>query len=120
MSKFKRFIAIPCVIIFIALYLIGANLIKRIDRVDDINDAVSFVSHTDKTDEPESASNKININKADIDELMEIEGVGEETAKAIVKKREELGGFKSIDEIKRVYGIGDGKFENMRESITVE
>ena len=68
----------------------------------------------------ESEGNKININTADLDELDKIPGVGEATANKILNYREENGQFKSIEEIKNVNGIGEKKFENMKELICVK
>ena len=62
---------------------------------------------------------KININTATIEQLDELPGVGEATANKIVNHREENGEFKSIEEIKNVNGIGDKKFEDMKELICV-
>lgn len=63
---------------------------------------------------------KININTATIEELDTLPGVGEATANKILNHRKENGNFKSIEEIKNVNGIGDKKFENIRELISVK
>lgn len=63
---------------------------------------------------------KININTAMENELKEIPGVGESTAKKIIEYRKSNGKFKEIEDIKNVSGIGDSKFENMREKICVK
>ena len=68
----------------------------------------------------ESEGNKININTADLDELYKIPGVGEATANKILSYREENGDFKNIEEIKNVNGIGEKKFENMKDIICVK
>ena len=68
----------------------------------------------------ESEGNKININTADLDELDKIPGVGEATANKILSYREENGDFKNIEEIKNVNGIGEKKFENMKDIICVK
>ena len=60
---------------------------------------------------------KININTADQSSLEEIPGVGEATAQKIIEYRELNGKFKTIEDIKNVSGIGDSKFENMKEKI---
>ncbi len=80
-------------------------------------------STQNKTGTDYSASNsrprKININTASADELMELDGVGEATAEKIIAYRQEHGSFSTIEEIKEVSGIGDKKFEAMKDSITV-
>ncbi len=63
---------------------------------------------------------KININTAMESELEEIPGVGESTAKKIIEYRKNNGKFKEIEDIKNVSGIGDSKFENMKEKICVK
>ena len=62
-------------------------------------------------------SSKININTATIEELDTLPGVGEATANKIVNHRSENGEFKTVEEIKNVNGIGDKKFENIKELI---
>lgn len=61
----------------------------------------------------------ININTASAAQLMEIKGIGEVKAAAIIRYREENGGFKSIDEILNVKGIGEKTFEKICGQITV-
>lgn len=61
----------------------------------------------------------ININTADINQLMTLSGIGESKAKEIIKYREENGGFKNIEELKNVSGIGDATFEKLKDSITI-
>lgn len=64
--------------------------------------------------------NKININTATIKELDSLVGVGEATANKILNYREENGNFKSIEEIKNVNGIGDKKYENLKDTICID
>ena len=72
------------------------------------------------TYENETATKKVNINKADIDELQELPGIGESTAQKIINYREENGKFKQIEDIMNVPGIGEAKFENIKENIKVK
>lgn len=61
----------------------------------------------------------VNINKATKDELQNLPGIGEGLADAIVRYREENGSFKSLEDLKAVPGIGESKFENIREMIRI-
>lgn len=66
-----------------------------------------------------AGTGRVNINTADAAALQTLNGVGEATAKKIVADREANGPFKTIEDLKRVSGIGDKKFENLRDSICV-
>ncbi len=61
----------------------------------------------------------ININSADASALDQLPGIGPAKAQAIISYRQAHGGFKSIDEIKDVKGIGEATFEKMKGLITV-
>lgn len=62
---------------------------------------------------------KVNINSATSDELTSLPGIGAAKADAIVAFREENGDFSSIEDIKKVSGIGDATFANIESMITV-
>lgn len=64
-------------------------------------------------------NNKININKASISELKQITGIGESTANKIIDYRDNVGKFKKIEDIKEVKGIGDSKYESIKDKITI-
>lgn len=62
---------------------------------------------------------KININTASVTELDSLSGIGPTYAKRIVEYRNVNGGFKSIDEIKNVKGIGDKTFLKFKDQIGI-
>lgn len=62
---------------------------------------------------------KVDINTADELTLMTLEGIGPSKAKAIVSDRESRGLFFSIEDIKRVKGMGQAMFEQIRDEITI-
>ena len=61
----------------------------------------------------------ININTASIEKLMKLDGIGEGTAKKIIKYRDENGYFNVIDDLKKVSGIGENKFNGLKDDITI-
>ena len=63
---------------------------------------------------------KININTATQTQLETLPGIGPSTSLKIVNYREENGKFKNIEDIKEVSGIGDVKYENIKDLICVE
>lgn len=66
-----------------------------------------------------SSDGLININNADLEELQKINGIGEVKAQSIIDYREKNGGFKSIEDIKNVDGIGSKTFEKIKDKICI-
>jgi len=61
---------------------------------------------------------KIDINSAELDILdRELSGIGPKKAAAIVKYREENGPFQSIEDIQKVFGVGEKTFEKNKDKI---
>jgi len=63
------------------------------------------------------ASGKVNINTASAQELQEVKGIGEKTAKAIVQYRKKHGSFSSVSDLENVKGIGEKKLKKMKGSL---
>ena len=61
----------------------------------------------------------LDLNTADVEELAELPGIGGELARRVVEYREENGPFKEPEDIMKVSGIGEGKFADLEEWITV-
>ena len=62
---------------------------------------------------------KININTASAEELQKLSGVGPALSERIVDYRESKGRFSSIEDLKNVSGIGETRFENLKDKICV-
>ena len=67
-----------------------------------------------------SAEGKVNINTAGTEELMNLNGIGEARAQAIIAYREEQGAFQSPEQIMEVSGIGEGIYSKIKEQIVIE
>lgn len=81
--------------------------------------SVSLQSSSETATRSIGVSETININTADEAELDKLPGVGPATAKKIIEYRQQTGGFKSVEELVNVKGIGSKKLEQMRPYITV-
>lgn len=87
---------------------------------DKNNDAcIKQNSNETSSEAKTSSSDKISINNASKEELMNLTGIGESKADAIISYRNENGSFKNIEEIKNVSGIGDSIFEKIKDNITL-
>lgn len=67
----------------------------------------------------ESRGGKVNINTANQTELETLPGIGPSTAQKIIDYRSKNGKFDTIEDIQNVKGIGDGKFEDIKDNICV-
>ena len=68
---------------------------------------------------PRGGDGRININFAPRSELMDLPGIGTVLAGRIIDYRNQYGAFSSIDDIRKVSGIGEKRFEAIRNMITV-
>ena len=66
-----------------------------------------------------SAFAAVNINTATQQQLESLNGIGPVKAKAIIDYRTKNGAFKSVDDLKKVSGIGDKTLEKLRKDIAV-
>ena len=126
-NLFGKVIAVPIILILISVYLLGMNFYNKFDRVDDIKEAVPQTAQTEnsKTAEQEdeelkSIQDKINLNVATESELRSIDGIGEKLAKRIIDKRENIGGYTSVEQLLEIEGIGENIFDKIKYYVTVE
>lgn len=67
-----------------------------------------------------SEDEKLNINTASVQQLKDLPGIGEVLAQRIIQKRNELGRFQSVEDLLQVSGIGEKKFNEMKEKVRVD
>ena len=74
---------------------------------------------TTTTVKKEASTGTVNINNASETELVALPGIGPSKAKAIAEYRQQQGGFKSIDDLQQVKGIGPATLEKLRARVTL-
>lgn len=67
-----------------------------------------------------TVADRVNINRADVKELMTLSGIGRKVAERIVEYRDAHGPFKKPEDLRKVDGIGAGLFERNRERIVIK
>ena len=95
---------------------------ENTEKLTKLNDSLLSISE-DKTSGNNKLNflkTKININIAGTADLVMLPGIGEVTAEKIIDLREKKGKFRNIEQLKEVKGIGDKKFEKIKDYITVE
>lgn len=66
-----------------------------------------------------SEAPQVNLNAADLEQLQQLDGVGEKKAQKIIDYRTAKGQFQSIEDIKNVSGFGDKTFERLKPQLAV-
>ena len=109
------------------IYIPNINEKEEKEIVENMEDGV-VISGSGMSDENNFSSGnsskneivKININTADVKELQKLSGIGESIALRIVTYRKENGKFNSIEDLKNVSGIGENKFNKIKNNIFVK
>lgn len=87
---------------------------EMIIHVPAINHEDDFVSEVGSVN---STTDKIKLNQASVEDLVDLTGIGPSKAAAIIDYREEIGMFKSVDDLLNVAGIGEKTLDAIREEI---
>lgn len=103
-----------------------SNTINHAQKVEDemiiyvplIGEEIENVTNSSSTGS--SGDQLVNINKADLQGLTSLPGIGPAKAEAIISYREESGGFTSIQDLMEVTGIGQKTYEKLETYITVK
>lgn len=74
---------------------------------------------------PSSSSNskgnkKVNLNKASLEELKQVKGLGAKRAQDIIDHRDSNGKFKTVDDLKKISGFGAKTIEKLKDYVTVD
>jgi len=77
-------------------------------------------SAADRSAGQQLATERLNLNTATVEELVQLKGIGETIARRIVEYRDQHGPFRSVDDLLQVKGIGEKKLEALRPFVTVE
>lgn len=94
---------------------------QRANEISALADSLGIEHEKYKPDQKEiKPGTKININSSLAADLMKLPGIGEVMAERIIEYREANGFFIKPDDLKKVKGIGDKKFEKLKEYILVE
>jgi comEA protein len=94
----------------------------KADIIKKINDSLLSLEENKslRQDKKIQPGQKIDLNKAYEADLMLLPGIGEVTAERIIEYREKNSGFRSINELLNIKGIGEKKFGKIKDYITVE
>lgn len=84
------------------------------------DDGVAIVSDSSSSGLYDESTLKVNINSATQTQLEELPGIGSSTALKIIEYRNKNGKFKSIEDLKNISGIGDAKFNKIKDYISIK
>ncbi len=116
--EMRRWLWLPCAVVVLAVYLVGFRLYQHRNWIAEPPETV--LTEEQRMELKLMEGETVNINQTDPKELMRIPGVGEVLAERIYNTRLELGGFKSPEDLKKVDGIGEKLYLQVKEYVVLE
>lgn len=116
--KLRRWVWFPLAVLFLSLYLVGYRIYQH--RYFILNPPATVLTEEQWIEVKVMDGETVNINTADEKELMRLPGVGKVMAKRICETRKELGVFQSVDDLKKVKGIGEGTYQKLKDYVVIE
>ncbi len=104
-------IIIPAIIVIFLIIFFTFVYRQPIEIVNYTNDDAASIALNDSA---------VDLNSADFESLVKIDGIGEVTAQKIIDYRTENGGFKYLEELKNIDGIGDKTYEMLVKYLYIE
>jgi competence protein ComEA len=104
----------------------GVNLAAKVSdgqqvvvpkRVSGIAAATAAGTSSPAATGPGTATGPISLNTATVEQLDQLDGIGPTTAQKILDWRKEHGGFRSVDDLQQISGIGPKRFESLKEKV---
>ena len=97
----------------------AVNLAEKLTDGQHIHIPTKEILLQEKNFSGTSSGDLVNINTADVEQLATLKGIGPAMAQRIIDYREQNGKFKTLDELKNVRGIGQKKFDALKDKITI-
>lgn len=116
----EKFLIIFSVFVFGMIIIYNACFIPEVPPEVKHSGSISFKSDIEQKNKSNIVGGKINLNTATREEIIEfLPGVGEKMANRIISYRETQGGFKNIEELMGIKGIGQKFFDKIKDFVIV-
>lgn len=109
--------ALAAFLLTVSAYFLGRNSVRGVKvRTEQ---AISVQTEAVRSVPKQTELERVNINEASAEELQKLPQIGETLARRIVDYRTKNGPFSGISELMNVEGIGEARFEAIKDYITV-
>lgn len=117
---YKRLIIIPVIMIVVSISVLAYNFTAGRQQSTDKQQKYDTVMVKTRKPFDENSTEKINLNSATAEMLDNLPEIGPKKADAIIKMRDRMGGFRSVEDILNVDGIGETILAEIRHMVCVE